>query len=318
MREICDGLLGLAAGDALGVPVEFMTRQEIGRNPVTGMREYGTHHQPAGTWSDDTSLNLALMDSLVKCRDIKPEDIMERFSAWLLYGDYTPHGEVFDVGIATSKAIMNYGRGIAPTACGGAGEFDNGNGALMRILPLAFYLRAQPHMDLTGRMARVHEVCSLTHRHGRSLAGCGLYVSIAMALSLAPGNLTDLVKDGINSAMGYYRRCGEAEIAAYRRIMDIDTFAALPAEQISSSGYVVHTLEAALWCLLNTGSYQECVLAAVNLGEDTDTVGAVAGGLAGIYYGAQHIPEQWTAVLAKRAYLEELCAEFQAVYGNES
>ena len=134
MRTVFDGIIGLATGDALGVPVEFMERQEIAQNPVTSMREYGTHQQPKGTWSDDTSLTLALMDSIIAKNGIVYEDIMDRFSNWLMYGDYTACGEVFDVGNATSRAIMNYGRGRNPLECGGIAEYENGNGSLMRIM----------------------------------------------------------------------------------------------------------------------------------------------------------------------------------------
>lgn len=127
MKKLYDGMIGLAIGDALGVPVEFKTRQEIAENPVREMREYGTHHQARGVWSDDTSLTLALVDSIVKCSGIDYNDIMERFSAWLLYGDYTATGEVFDVGNATGRAIMNYGHGTAPLQCGMVSEYENGN-----------------------------------------------------------------------------------------------------------------------------------------------------------------------------------------------
>ena len=129
LKKLYDGMIGLAIGDALGVPVEFKTRQEIEENPVREMREYGTHHQARGVWSDDTSLTLALVDSIVKCSGIDYKDIMERFSAWLLYGDYTAAGEVFDVGNATGRAIMNYGHGTAPLQCGMVSEYENGNGS---------------------------------------------------------------------------------------------------------------------------------------------------------------------------------------------
>ena len=133
LKKVYDGIIGLAIGDALGVPVEFKSRQEIAENPVVSMREYGTHNQPIGTWSDDTSLTLALIDSIIEKNKIDYVDIMDRFSNWLMYNDYTARGEVFDVGNATSRAIMNYGRGIDPLECGGISEYENGNGSLMRI-----------------------------------------------------------------------------------------------------------------------------------------------------------------------------------------
>ena len=112
MKKIWDGIIGLAIGDAIGVPVEFTSRQERVKDPVISMRAYGTHCQPRGTWSDDTSLTLALMDSIIKKNEIDYVDIMNKFSDWILYSDYAATGEVFDVGNATSRAIMNYGRGV--------------------------------------------------------------------------------------------------------------------------------------------------------------------------------------------------------------
>ena len=135
-----DGMLGLIVGDALGVPVEFMSRTELMKNSVTGMREYGTHHQPMGTWSDDSSMALAELDSIRTVGTIDYTDMMERFSRWCMHGKYTPFGEVFDIGIATSRALMNYAKGIAPLESGGKTEWDNGNGSLMRILPVCLYL----------------------------------------------------------------------------------------------------------------------------------------------------------------------------------
>lgn len=310
MDQILDGIIGLATGDALGVPVEFMERQEIARNPVTSMREYGTHQQPKGTWSDDTSLTLALIDSIATKKGIDYADIMERFSNWLMYDDYTAWGEVFDVGNATSRAIMNYGRGMDPLECGGASEYENGNGSLMRVLPLAYYLQKQKCDTMEDYMEIIHRVSSLTHRHRISLIGCGIYINIAIKLLGRAGPLFACVEQGIVEAFIYYKKQKWDELRVYGRLGDLQNFQKLLAAEIKSSGYVVDTLEAALWCLLNTNTYKDCVLKAVNLGNDTDTVGAVAGGLAGIYYGTDHIPEDWLEVLAGKRYIEELCESF--------
>lgn len=310
MNQIFNGIIGLAIGDALGVPVEFMERQEIAQNPVTSMREYGTHQQPKGIWSDDTSLTLALMDSIAVKKRIDYTDIMDRFSNWLMYGDYTAGGEVFDVGNATSRAIMNYGRGMEPLECGGVSEYENGNGSLMRILPLAYYLRKQKGGTMENQMEIIHSVSSLTHRHRISLIGCGIYINIAIKLLGQEESLFDCVEQGIADAFTYYENQKWDELRVYGRLGDLRNFQGLSAAAIKSSGYVVDTLEAALWCLLNTDTYKDCVLKAVNLGDDTDTVGAVVGGLAGICYGAGHIPAEWLDVLAGKQYIEELCESF--------
>lgn len=134
-------IMGLVIGDALGVPVEFASRDELKENLVTDMIGYGTHNQPAGTWSDDSSMAVATMEWLGEIETQQPDykRLMDKFSNWILYGDYIPYQENFDCGISTCKAIMNYGRGTEPLLCGEKGEFDNGNGSLMRILPAALY-----------------------------------------------------------------------------------------------------------------------------------------------------------------------------------
>lgn len=311
LNRVFDGIIGLAIGDALGVPVEFEGRQEIAENPVRSMREYGTHCQPMGTWSDDTSLTLALIDSIVEKKEINYADIMDRFSNWLMYNDYTATGQVFDVGSSTSRAIMNYGRGMNPLECGGASEYENGNGALMRILPLAYYFEKQSDITLEYQMEIVHNISALTHRHPVSLIGCGIYISIARSLLSQKLSLYTSVEQGIKTAFEYYENKIWDDLRSYTRLKDVCKFSKLSETEIGSSGYVVDTLEAALWCLLNTESYEECVLKAVNLGNDTDTVGAVAGGLAGIYYGLYKIPKKWLDVIAKREYIENLCGRLQ-------
>ena len=139
--------MGLCVGDALGVPVEFMDREALKKDPVVDFRGYGSHHQPIGTWSDDTSLTLCLMDSLKS--GFNEKEIMSRFAAWYQKGEFSPHGEAFDVGITTRQSILRYLSGTPAAACGGTSEQENGNGALMRILPLVFYLRAEIGTDFS-------------------------------------------------------------------------------------------------------------------------------------------------------------------------
>ncbi|MFG6384078.1 MAG: ADP-ribosylglycohydrolase family protein [Lachnospiraceae bacterium] len=306
MRAVYDGIIGLAIGDALGVPVEFKTRMEIAKNPVVAMRAYGTHNQPMGTWSDDTSLTLALLDSLASKGKIDYKDIMDRFSDWLLYSEYTANGDVFDVGNSTRAAIINYGQGRNPLECGGTSKYENGNGSLMRILPIAYYLSKNGNGTLESQMQIVHNISSLTHRHPISLIGCGIYINVAMKLLLDGKPLYQSVEQGIKEAYEYYKIKMSKYINAYHRLENLELFLCLSDSDIQSSGYVVDTLEAALWCLLKTDSYKTCVLKAVNLGDDADTVGAVAGGLAGIYYGIDNIPRDWIEVIAKREYIKKL------------
>lgn len=306
-----DGMLGLIVGDALGVPVEFMSRTELMKNPVTGMREYGTHHQPMGTWSDDSSMALAELDSIRTVGTIDYTDMMERFSSWCMHGKYTPFGEVFDIGIATSRALMNYAKGIAPLESGGKTEWDNGNGSLMRILPVCLYLFERQKKVCTSENESIyiiHAVSALTHAHVRSQMACGIYYFLVKAILEEEGSLKNRLQKGMDRACQYYRQdlSNHRELENYKRLADLSEFKETPKEGIKSSGYVVDTLEAAVWCLLHSHSYKETVLMAVNLGEDTDTVGAVAGGLAGLYYKEEGIPQEWTQVLQRREWIEEV------------
>ncbi|HEY8362311.1 MAG TPA: ADP-ribosylglycohydrolase family protein [Tissierellaceae bacterium] len=305
---ILDGIMGLAVGDALGVPVEFESRDALRENPVVGMRGYGTHNQPAGTWSDDTSLTLCLVDSL--CIGLNYYHIMNNFIKWLDHGEFTPHGKAFGIGNTTNEALIRFKNGVPPLLCGGKDEHNNGNGSLMRILPILYFINSIYGSDFQEEEEAfeiIHDVSSLTHAHKRSQMACGIYISIA-AMLISHEDLDAAVELGIKKAMDYYKKKEEfqSEIEHFSRMESRD-FKHLPEEEMKSNGYVVSTLEAAIWCLLNTNDYKSCVLKAVNLGDDTDTVGAVAGGLAGLKYGYDSIPEEWKESLARRDYIEGLC-----------
>ncbi|GAB3588756.1 ADP-ribosylglycohydrolase family protein [Hymenobacter daeguensis] len=306
-------MLGLAVGDALGVPVEFQPRAARKQDPVTGMRAYGTHHQPAGTWSDDSSLTFCLAETLAQPGGLSgPPDLADfarRSINWLYNSYWTAHGETFDVGNATRVAIDRLQRGTSPTAAGPRSEFDNGNGALMRILPLAFHeiWRAEK-LDLDAAWALTEAVASVTHGHPRSTLGCFLYLLVAngLLMGLSPAEACDRMRELANPWLERGSIPAVVEDKHYRWWVLSGEIVNQPETAVSSTGYVVHTLEAALWCLLTHDTYAATVLAAVNLGDDTDTTGAVAGGLAGLAYGEAGIPAEWLAVLARRTDVEDL------------
>lgn len=312
---IFNGIYGAIIGDALGVPVEFTTREERDKDPVSGFREYGTHNQPKGTWSDDTSMILATMSSIERCNGINYEDIMQSFSQWLYAGRFTPFGEVFDAGRTCEKAIKRYIRDhVDPLLCGGNQVDDNGNGSLMRIIPVALiyasisFSFSDESVDywrddiMNETVSVIHNVCALTHAHPRSKIACVLYTSICHELirNRSYNNefdsqfLIKVIQYAIDNTFRYYSETAygndwyndefkeELKKNSFIRLTDVRSFADLPRTEIRSSGYVVDTLEAAIWCLLNSSNYKECILKAVNLGGDTDTIGAVAGGLAGL------------------------------------
>ena len=297
-------IIGHAIGDALGVPVEFASREELAENPVTGMMEGGTHGMPGGTWSDDTSMSLCALAALGK-QDWTFADVMDNFAAWMTQDAFTPTGETFDVGNTCFNAILDYVHGHKDAeSCGFDSALDNGNGSLMRIHPFSLlaYYGQEKHPDWEQLIDRAS---ALTHAHARSRLACKIYTLILMALLDNPCKNSILIAL-IQAACRY---ADHPEYRTFSRLLSLQ-FPTLPADEIRSSGYVVDTLEAAVWCLLTTDSYEACVLKAVNLGEDTDTAAAVAGGLAGALYGYDTIPAAWRNTLLKRDYIEELCTSF--------
>lgn len=301
-NTIESGLFGLAVGDALGVPVEFQSRTYLKQNPVTEMFGFGTHHQPIGTWSDDSSLAFCLAESL--CSDYDLNDIARNFVKWYSAELWTPHGKVFDIGIATTHAIHNIAKGHQPDLCGGFSESDNGNGSLMRILPLVFYL--QKENDIEVIYQKVKEVSSITHAHFRSVFACFIYVIYCLEI-LKEKDKFEAYSEMKNTVSAFLKdkKFNPEEIQLFDRILKND-ISKYDESEIQSSGYVLHSLEASFWCILNSDSYVETVLKAVNLGEDTDTTGAIAGGLAGIYYGIENIPQKWIENLVRAHDIKDL------------
>jgi ADP-ribosylglycohydrolase len=304
---VYDGMYGLAIGDAIGVPAEFNTREELSKNPVTDMTGYGTHYQKPGTWSDDTSLSLCLLDSLAS--GLNYLDIMDKFRSWEELGMYTPYGKLFDIGMTTDEAIDRYIRDIPVLQCGGTDEYNNGNGSLMRILPIAFFIQTK-HITYGQAMEITGDISSLTHAHPRSKLACCIYITIALQL-LDGKDLNTALDSGLEKARTLVE--GKPEFPHFQRLFS-PSFPTTLVKEIHSSGYVIDTLEASLWCLYNTRSYQECILTAVNLGDDTDTTASVAGGLAGIAYHRSGMPKSWIERLASRPLIDGICAKFTAAH----
>ena len=297
-------MLGHAVADALGVPAEFRPRSYFDKKPVTDMTGYGTHNMPAGCWSDDTSMSIAALDVLADGR-LDYAEIMQNFLGWLRNNEYNAADRTFDIGKSCMHSILKYERGVAPLDCGDNGEYANGNGSLMRIHPFALYLYynrcAEEPFDV------IHKASMLTHAHERAVIGCGIYSAVLWELLSSPTKKSVYV--GLRKAKEIYLK--SPEVGSYERLFErignkaeIDK---IERCEIKSTGYVVDSLEAAIWCLLTSENYSECVLRAVNLGDDTDTVAAIAGGLAGALYGPEGIPEGWLRALMSREKIEEMC-----------
>lgn len=318
--KIRNTLYGAIVGDALGVPEECKDRGYLKKNPVTDMIGCGAYNLPKGSWSDDSSMMLCLADSIGRLKGIDYEDIMKRFWDWFKHSKYTPNHNTFGIGRTCYSAINNFHQGVEPLECGLKTESDNGNGSLMRIAPLPFYLFqmfGEDAMDKEDSFEVIHNVSRLTHGHEISLIGCDIYCSLM--IEILKGTKKEALQGyGLPKIGAYIKNHPEYEAARakYDRIFHID-FKDIPEEHIRSSGYVVDTLEAALWCFLTTDNYRDCVLKAVNLGNDTDTVACVAGSIAGLYYG--EIPAEWIEAIRNKKLVDKVIEKFCiAIRGGKS
>ena len=278
-------LLGLAIGDAVGTAVEFRRRGTFPR--VTDMVGGGPFNLPPGGWTDDTSMSLALASSLVHNPDLDPQDLMERFADWFRNGAWSHNGKCFDIGLTTRQAIGLWERTGNPFA--GSGDPKSaGNGSLMRLAPVAIrHHRDRSKLrDVAARQSRV------THAAPEAIEACvGFAEVLADAIEGAPRSLVLARRSAIAGETGKVLAGGWR---GKRR------------DDVRSSGFVVHTLDAAMWSTGASGSFREAVLRAANLGDDADSVAAVAGQLSGALAGADALPKDWLEKLAWRQKIRGL------------
>lgn len=297
------GIFGFCVGDMLGVPVEFSSRQERDTDSVKELRAYGTYNQPFGSWSDDSSLMFCLVDALMS-GDVL-EQLKKNMIAYYRSGLFTPRGQMFDIGNSTRHAIENMELGVPTVECGGTAERDNGNGSLMRVLPLAFLKGKEKDAKF---IQLIEDVSSLTHRHKKSKLACIIYVVFASQLYNGFGK-----EDALDYTLAFtYKYCANSykeEFSYYKNVFTKNIIKA-DRNRISSTGYVVDTLEAVIWAFFNTDSYKESVLSAINLGGDTDTIAALVGGLSGIYYGWCSIPDNWIQNILKKKEIANIVNEY--------
>ncbi|GLS22818.1 ADP-ribosylglycohydrolase [Labrys miyagiensis] len=287
-------LLGLAIGDALGTTLEFSARDS--HSPVTDLVGGGPFALPAGAWTDDTSMALCLAESLNYRKRFDAVDCMNRFVNWWRHGYMSATGECFDIGVTTEEALARYERSGDPYA-GSTDPKSAGNGSLMRLAPVVIAAR----QDRERAIRDAGEQSRLTHGAVEAVSACRHF---ALLLHEA---MTGASKDEVLAP----RTLTEGVPAKIRRLAATD-WRPIERAAISSSGYVVDTLEAALWAVSTTTSFEEAVILAVNLGGDADTVGAVTGQLAGAIHGRSAIPPAWQDKLVWGDWIAELAGELCA------
>jgi ADP-ribosylglycohydrolase len=277
-------LLGLAIGDALGTTLEFTSRDA--QPPVTDMVGGGPFRLAAGEWTDDTSMTLCLADSLIARGGLEQRDLMERFVRWWREGENSHNGRCFDIGITTRQALRRFLETGDPIA-GATDPNTAGNGSIMRLAPVALRWADDPGQAIVAARAQ----STTTHAAPAAVEGCALLAEI----------LVEAILSGDKSAALRNRAAGEPSIAG----IAAGSWRGKDRAAIRSSGYVVHTLEAALWCTDRADSFSEAVLLAANLADDADTVAAVTGQIAGAVWGRNGIPRHWLDRLVWRGRIEE-------------
>ena len=299
-QRLRGGLWGLLVGDALGVPYEFHEPQEIPPREQIEFQpppDFNRAHRstPPGTWSDDGAHALCLLASLLKCGELDIDDLMARLLRWYQFGYMAVDNRVFDVGIQTSRALFAYRDGLLALRCGPAQELDNGNGALMRVLPLAMWHRGSD----AELIAHARLQSRITHGHARSQLCCALYCLWARRI-LAGQEIEPAYVDALAALRATIPEgsSDQAELEFHIRPDD--------PPQGEGGGYVVDALRSAHMVLLSESSYENVVRAAVALGYDTDTTACIAGGLAGLYWGEAAIPQRWRDALRGREMFEPM------------
>lgn len=272
-------LVGLAVGDALGAPLEFCPRGSF--TPVVAMTAGGEHGMRRGEWTDDTAMALCLAESLIECRGFDARDQMERYWRWSREGYNSTREQAFGIGRTVASAIDHYCCTGEPFA-GPDDPWTAGNGSIMRLAPVVIYYLSRP--DDAVRYAA--ESSRTTHQAEEAIQACQLMAHLMCRAIAGVQNKAELFLDSPLPDHAVLL----AEIAE-RAYLDKQE------EQIQGSGYVVESLEAALWCFETTDSFEDAVLKAVNLGDDADTTGAVCGQIAGAYYGLDAIPARWVEEL---------------------
>jgi ADP-ribosylglycohydrolase len=283
--KIRAGLWGLIVADAMGVPHEFKRTHQIpSKLQMVMPKDYHKTYKdvPYGTWSDDTSLALALADSLAVCRDVDLDDYASRMLRWYESGDYTPDGVRFDIGNTTRKAFHKLAKGVSPKESGEKGDESQANGSLMRTLPLALW-----H---TGHDKELYldacEVSAITHAHPIVQAACGVYCIAAR-----------------------YVLIGDDPKKSFRTAMErMNVSFQLPP--IRGTGYVLDSLAYAVRALESMPNYELTVIEAIRLGNDTDTTACIAGGIVAVRDGLRSIPRDWMDGLQGRQKAEEIIERF--------
>lgn len=301
---IINSLIGFAIGDAFGVPVEFCERDYVKSLNLNDMIS-GTHNVQKGSWSDDTSMIIATMDSIINNNgNINYKDIMNNFIKIVDSGEFTSLGYAFDVGNTITKALNKYKKTNDEKNSGCNDLMENGNGSLMRILPISLYC-IMNNLSIEDTKDIIDKSSSLTHSHEISKLGCLIY-TLYLKEIIRKNNKLDAFERILNFDYSEY---SDEALSKYKRLLNED-FLNIKEDDIKSTGFIVDTLESVIYSINNSSNYKEAIITSVNLGYDTDTIGALTGAIAGVLYGINDIPNNWLNDLVKKEYLIEYANKY--------
>lgn len=297
-----DSLLGVAVADAMGVPYEFLKSDEISIQAGAEMIGFGSHNQEPGTFSDDSSMTFCTVEALIDGYDINR--MATNFLNWKNQNYWTASNEVFDIGKTTLLALNRLEQGVLPYFSGESDELSNGNGSLMRILPLVFSIQ---HLPIEKRFSITKAVSGITHAHIRSVMACFYYLEFARLIIEGKEKKTICSLLSIELQTFFEAQAEtKIELSHFDRIFNGGFLNRYAINEINSSSYVIDTLEAALYSFLKYNRFEMIVIQAIQLGNDTDTIASIAGGLAALYYGHHTIPENWLNQLKRKEDIIDL------------
>lgn len=320
LDAIKNSLISFVLGDMIGTPIQFTLRknlQELFKDTSTSVKELilkSNSFVPFGSWSDDSSMTLCTMESIAEKKCIDLDNIVEKFIKWLYENYMTPNGRTFDVGDTTIRSLNKYRYTNKVIPQGLNTINSNGNGSLMRILPVSIYCYFKNLSD-KEIFEIIKDVSALTHAHPISILGCYIYTLIVF--DILDGKTKDEIIDNLeniynDTAIPYeYKEW----LNEYKKVLD-GSIINETADNINSSGYVKNTLEVALWGFYNTESVEDCIFKIIELGEDTDTNGAVGASLSGLYYGLRGnpAPKYWVDKIIKKEMILEIIEKFTETF----
>ena len=319
---VVDGLVGQATGDAFGVPVEFMSRDEVRKLDIQDMvgNDCPIHFTsrwsgiiPSGAWSDDTSMAIAAMSSIINnMGKIDYDDVMKQFLAWWDKGKYASLDFPFGLGGNIGAALQRYRDGVPALDCGGKNVMDNGNGALMRIFPFSMYCITN-ELSEDDTLAIIRKSAGITHGHDINALSCFIY-TLFLDECIRTRNPWLAYRNSILYHTGYFHsKFSDDAVRAHETLCTKLDRGSFNPDTIKESGYVVDSLMTAIYSILHTETYEDAVRMAVNFGYDTDTNAAITGSIAGAMYGLDQIPERWLNHLRKKEYLMTLGRHFSKI-----